>query len=604
MDAHLSGSSRRTFRQGAMTWCTLGALAWIGLAILRSSLSLDRWPVTATALFLWIWLLVHHRANLRMGGDLDSTPQIAHSSALRWWPPLIATMAAFWVFEPLMLLVALGLLALHGLPACSPRWFTAILGIGLLLLWPPGMWTDGSASYDATAATLVSQGLDLFQVAHVPLQREIRWGEGEYPINRYLVQGDGLGVVLACSIFIPWLFQRSLFHTALLALSAIPLGWFAELGTAYPIFLAYGSEPSAQQIVQASWFASAFRFLLLALLLLVADRLLRALFEPVDIEQLDAPLPLAARELNRWIAWPKGTDKAAPASTHGADFGVRQEPPVDQLRSHRSGIFAVRAWKAAGLLSLLAAGLLLTERIVDFRVDQSNQTKPPEIDRWREAFDSMGFEVVDSLQANPLRELHQPPDWIGRKSIRARTIWIGTRWSTSQQSLWEDEPSDRNWIRQSRQWKRLESDELQDRSQPPENSGNLVQGAWKQTSYRGVIEGYRSIWTSLRTSDGKWRNPSRDQDLVGSIAARLRQHLLTRMVNLWSDSKGLHNFQMAVDSVTPWTQVQLEQLETVFVKVRHELFSLSSGTGSPSDASWPPSVDAPAMLPRGDNHEP
>jgi hypothetical protein len=168
---------------------------------------------------------------------------------------LIALVAAFWVIEPLMLLVALSLLAVHGLQAGAPRWFTAIFGIGLLLLWPPGMWTDGSASYDAAAVTLVSQGLDLFQVAHVPLQREIRWGEGEYPIHRYLVLGDGLGVVLACSIFISWLFQRSLLHTALLTLSAILLGWFAEVATDDPIFLAYGSEPTAMQIEQASWIA-------------------------------------------------------------------------------------------------------------------------------------------------------------------------------------------------------------------------------------------------------------------------------------------------------------------------------------------------------------
>lgn len=586
-----------------MTWCNWGALAWIGLTILRSSLSLDRWPVTATATFLWLWLLVHLRDNAVGDGDLDSPPHPDRSPILRWWPPLIALVAAFWVIEPLMLLVALSLLAVHGLQAGAPRWFTAIFGIGLLLLWPPGMWTDGSASYDAAAVTLVSQGLDLFQVAHVPLQREIRWGEGEYPIHRYLVLGDGLGVVLACSIFISWLFQRSLLHTALLTLSAILLGWFAEVATDDPIFLAYGSEPTAMQIEQASWIASAFRFFLLVLLLLVADRLLRALLEPIDVQQLDAPLPPAALELNRWIQWPKGADNASPAPSLVDNHGVQEELSEDQLPPQGSDPFAARAWKAAGLLSLLAAGQLLTERIVDLRLAQSNRPQAPDMDRWREAIDSLGIELVDSNQANPLLELKQPPEWIGRKSIDARTIWIGTRRSTSQRALWEDEPSGRNWIRQSRRWKRVATDEIQNQSQPLGPPGNLVLGAWQQTNYRGVIEGYRSIWTSIRNSDGTWSNPYRDQELAGSLAARLRHHLLTRMANLWSDSQGVQSFQMAVDSVTPWTQVQLEQLEDIFVEMRSDLFS-ASGTGEQSDAIGSPTVDDSAMLSRGANHEP
>jgi hypothetical protein len=75
------------------------------------------------------------------------------------------------------------------------------------------------------------------------------------------------------------------------------------------------------------------------------------------------------------------------------------------------------------------------------------------------------------------------------------------------------------------------------------------------------------------------------------------------MANLWSDLSGVQNIQMVVDSVTPWTPVQLEQLDEVFVKVRSELFS-PSGTGGPSDASLPPPGDDPAMLPRDANHEP
>lgn len=603
MDAQVSGRSRPTFSRSAMTWCSWGALAWIGLAILGSSLTLDRWPVTATATVLFFWLLVHHRSKSSASGDLASPPPPALAPILQWWPPLLALAAAFWVVEPLMLLVALSLLAVHGLQARSPRWFSAIFGLGLLLLWPLGMWTDGSASYDATAVTLVSQGLDLFQIPHVPLHREIRWGEGEYPINRYLVPGDGLGVVLGCAILIPWLFQRSSLHTALLALLAMPLGWFAELGADYPIFLVYGSEPSKLQIVQAGWIASAIRFLLLLPLLLVADRLLRALSEPIDVHQLDAPLPPAAMELNRWIAWPRGTSKVDASSFPGGDHGVQEPPPADQAKSLRSNAFAAWAWSAAGLLSLLAAGLLLAERIIDFRVAKSNRSPATDTQRWSAAIDAMGIDVVAPDQANPLLELKQPPDWIGRKSTNSRTIWIGTRRSISQQSLWEDQPSGRNWIRQSRRWKRRVSNELPDSSQSQGTPEDLVEGAWKQTSYRGVIEGYRSIWTSIRTSDGNWRNPHRDQELAGRIVGRISHHLLTRMANLWSDLSGVQNIQMVVDSVTPWTPVQLEQLDEVFVKVRSELFS-PSGTGGPSDASLPPPGDAPAMLPRDANHEP
>jgi len=604
MDAHVSGPSRWTSSQGVMTWCSLGSLAWIGLAVLRGSLSLERWPVTATASVLLLWLLFHYRGKSVATGPLDEPLQAARQPIrMRWWPPLLVAAAAFWVVEPLMLLLAISLLAVHGMQACSPRWFTALFGIGLLMLWSPGIWTDGSARYDATAVTLVSQGLDLFQMAHVPLQREIRWGEGEYPINRYLVLGDGLGVVLTCSIFIPWLFQRSLFHTALLALAAIPLGWIAELGTDYPIFLAYGSEPSQLQVVQASWIASPLRFLLLLLLLLVADRLVRALLEPIDVQQLDAPLPPAAMELNRWIAWPKVTSNSEPPSSFGGHPVVHEEQPADLARSHRIATFAARAWRAAGILSLLAAGLLLAERIIDLRAVLSHRSQAPEMEQWLTAIREMGLEVVDAKQSNPLLELKQPPDWIGKKSTETRTLWIGARRSQSQRSLWEDEPSDRNWTRQSRRWKRWESNEPQNASQPPGPPGNVVEGAWKQTSYRGVIEGNRSIWTSIRTSDGNWRNPYRDQELARNITARLNHHLLTRMSHLWVDRKGVQSIQMAVDSVTPWTQVQLEQLDAAFVKIRSELFS-PSGTTGPNHASWTPSVDAPATLPRDANDEP
>jgi hypothetical protein len=75
------------------------------------------------------------------------------------------------------------------------------------------------------------------------------------------------------------------------------------------------------------------------------------------------------------------------------------------------------------------------------------------------------------------------------------------------------------------------------------------------------------------------------------------------MANLWSDSQGVQSFQMAVDSVTPWTQVQLEQLEDIFVEMRSDLFS-ASGTGEQSDAIGSPTVDDSAMLSRGANHEP
>jgi hypothetical protein len=603
MDAQVSSPSRPTLSHSAMTWCKWGALLWIGLAILGSSFALDRWPVTATATALFFWLLVHHRATSIASGDLVSSPPPACPPILRWWPPLLAAAAAFWVVEPLMLLVALSLLAVHGLQASSPRWFSAIFGIGLLLIWPPGMWIDGSASYDATAVTLVSQGLDLFQIPHVPLHREIRWGEGEYPINRYLVPGDGLGVVLACAILIPWLLQRSLLHTALLTLSAIPLGWFAELGVDYPIFFVYGSEPSNLQVVQASWIASAIRFLLLLPLLLIADRLLQALFEPIDVHQLDAPMPHAAMELNRWIAWPNVDRSSDPFNPLGGDQRLQEALAADQARSYQSNTFAAWAWSAAGVLSLLAAGLLLTERIIIFRVAQSNRSAASDTERWSAAIDATGIDVVAPDQANPLLELKQTPDWIGRKSTSAGTIWIGTRRAISQQSLWEDQPSGRNWIRQAQRWKRGGSNELQDRSQSPGTPVHLVDGAWKQTSYRGIIEGYRSIWTSIQSSDGNWRNPYRDLEIAGSIAGRISHHLWTRWANLWSDRNGVQNIQMVVDSVTPWTPVQLEQLDEVFVKLRSELFS-PSGTGEPSDASWPPSVDAPAMLPRNANHEP
>jgi hypothetical protein len=600
MDADVSGSSLRTSNQGVMTWCSMGALAWIGLAILRNSPAPDRWPVTATAAVLFLWMLFGYRGKSDATEHRDSQIPPAHQPVLRWWPPLLAAAAAFWVVEPLMLLVALSLLTVHGLHGCSPRWFIAIFGIGVLMLWPPGMWTDGSASYDATAVTLVSQGLDLFQMVHVPLPREIRWGEGQYPIHRYLVPGDGLGVVLACSICIVWLFQRSLFHAALLALAAIPLGWLSEVGTDYPIFLAYGSEPSELQVAQASWIASLFRIVLLLLLLLFADRLLRALLEPIDVQQLDATLPPAAMELNRWIAWPNVTDSSGmSSSSFGGDHGVQEQQSTD----HWSTPVAVWAWSSAGLLSLLAAGLLLTERIVDLRANQSSRSQIPGMGRWHAAHNAMGIEMVDSNQSNPLLELNRPPDWIGKKSTDTRTIWIGTRQSSSQRSLWEDEPRGRSWTRQEQRWRRLESNGRQNAAKPRGTLEHLLEGAWKQTSYRGAIEGNRSIWTSIRTSDGNWRNPYRDQELAGSIEARLSHHLLTRIGNLWSDSKGVESIQMAVDSVTPWTQAQLEQLDEVYEKIRSELFS-KSGTGVPYDASLAPSVDAPAILPRDANHVP